>query len=209
MMPETSPAALPQPAAAIGPRIYGVVDVLRPDRVGGWAIDRSDADAALEIDIQRDGALIATVRADRLRKDLEKGSVGSGRYGFACPLTPPLEPGFEFTVTVTARTADGVVAELRRPAAAAAGDPERRVIERIYGEVAQIRRHLQAGDDAADRQAEMLTRLETALARIEAAQSRLDAPAPPALLGLKLLVGLSLAVGGGSLVLGLWSMLQP
>jgi hypothetical protein len=207
-MPETSPAALPQPAAAIGPRIYGVVDVLRPDRVGGWAIDRSDAHAALEIDIHRDGALIATVRADRLRKDLEKGSVGSGRYGFACPLAPPLEPGFEFTVTVTARTADGVEAELRRPAAAATGDPERRLTERIYGEVVRIRRDLLTGDEAAARQDEMLARLETLLARVEAAQGRLDAPAPPALVGLKLLVGLSLALGAGSLVLGLWSMLQ-
>ncbi len=47
MTPEPSAAATarPDPAAAlapIGPRIYGVVDVLRLDRIAGWAIDRTD-----------------------------------------------------------------------------------------------------------------------------------------------------------------------
>ena len=77
------------------------MDVIRPDRIAGWAIDRADSQAALEIDVRREGRLVATVRADRFRKDLERGSVGTGRYGFACELTPPLEPGFEFTVSVT------------------------------------------------------------------------------------------------------------
>ena len=60
---DTSPPA----AEDIGPRIYGVIDVLRADRVAGWAIDRSDAAAALDIDILRDGRVIRTVRADRHR----------------------------------------------------------------------------------------------------------------------------------------------
>ena len=101
-------------AEAIGPRVYGVIDVIRPDRVAGWAIDRADSRTALEVEVIREGAVVATVRANRQRRDLEKSGVGSGRYGFSCDLTPPLEPGFEFTISARARTSDDVVAELRR-----------------------------------------------------------------------------------------------
>ncbi len=94
--------------ATLGPRLYGVIDVIKPDRIAGWAIDRSDSQAALMIDIAREGVPVGTVRADRSRKDLERGGVGTGRYGFAFEMTPPLEPGFEFTVSATARAADGV-----------------------------------------------------------------------------------------------------
>ena len=107
LAPEPLDPAAPVPVAPIGPRLHGVVDVIRPDRIAGWAIDRADSHAALEIDIRREGRVVATVRANRFRKDLERGSVGTGRYGFSCELTPPLEPGFEFTVTGMARTADG------------------------------------------------------------------------------------------------------
>lgn len=33
----------PFPQAAKEPRLYGVIDVLRADRVAGWVIDRTDA----------------------------------------------------------------------------------------------------------------------------------------------------------------------
>ncbi len=114
-----------------GPRIYGVVDVVRPDRVAGWVIDRRDDRSALDVEVRREGRLVATVKAARPRRDLEKAGVGTGRYGFACTIEPPLEAGFEFTLAVTARAADGTVEPLRRPASAAP-DPDRRLLERIF-----------------------------------------------------------------------------
>lgn len=141
LKPETPPATGPDG----GPRLYGVMDVLRLDRVAGWAIDRTDAAAALEIEIRREGRPVATVRADRLRKDLERGGLGTGRYGFTCTLEPPLEPGFEFTVTAVARSADGALLDLKRPGAATQSpDRERRMLERLYEEVTAIANRLAA-----------------------------------------------------------------
>ena len=208
----TAPAAPEDPDA--GPRIYGVVDVVRSDRIAGWAIDRGDSRASLDVDIRREGRVVATVRADRLRKDLERNGVGTGRYGFACSLEPPLEPGFEFAVSATARTPDGVTAELGRfGGAAAATDPERRLLERIFEEVSQIRSeraHEKPPEEqlTAESLAELIRRLEVVQARVEAALGGIEAPKPRPLTGLRVLVGVSLAVGIGSLALGLWSMWQ-
>jgi hypothetical protein len=207
-MPETTDpvAAVPAVAADDGPRLYGVVDVLRADRVAGWAIDRADSRAALEVEIRREGRVVATVRADRTRKDLERGGVGTGRYGFVCDLAPPLDPGFEFTVSAVARTADGAATELRRVGASAAA-PERRVLERIYEEL--CRRRAAREPDAQDALGPLIGRLEVVQARIEAALDAVEPPAAPPMIGLRILLGVSLAVGVGSLALGLWSMWQP
>ena len=62
--------ASPDPATS---RVYGVVDLLRDNRIAGWAIDRADAAAAVTVDIHRNGRLISSVVADRHRPDLEKG----------------------------------------------------------------------------------------------------------------------------------------
>lgn len=204
------PAPAPLEGADAGPRIYGVVDVLRNDRVAGWAIDRGDSGAAVEVDIRREGSLLATVRADRHRKDLERNEVGTGRYGFACPIEPPLDPGFEFTLSVTARTPDGATAELKRAGgAAAAADPERRILERIFDEICRIRREAPPDEaGTADRLMELVHRLEVAQARVEAGLDGIEPP-QPRLTGLRILVGASLAIGLGSLALGLYSMWQP
>ena len=179
--PEPLDHAAPVPAAAVGPRLYGVVDVVRPDRIAGWAIDRADSQAVLEIDVRREGRLVATVRADRFRKDLERGSVGTGRYGFACELAPPLEPGFEFTVSATARTADGVSCELKRVGPAAAADPERRLAERIFEAVTRspIEPPPTDGDRVLEGLPGAIAPLEVAQARIEAMLDAMDPPAPP------------------------------
>lgn len=185
-----------------GPRIYGVVDVLRLDRVAGWVIDRRDAAAALDVEIKREGRTVAVVRADRPRRDLEKTGVGTGRYGFSCDLSPPLEPGFEFTVTATARTPDGESAELRRPAGKANAEPDRRVLERIYEAVAKPQ---PVPND--ERLAEMIARLELAQARIEALLATTEPVASDPQVGLRLIAGTALAVGLGSLMIGIVSML--
>ena len=64
---ETMPEIVSGPAAPLadqGPRLYGVFDLARPDRVAGWAIDRADAAASVAVEILREGVPVATVRAD-------------------------------------------------------------------------------------------------------------------------------------------------
>lgn len=200
-----APEQLASPAAASGPRIYGVIEAVRGNRVAGWAIDRADSTAAVDIEVRREGKLVATVRADRLRRDLERGGVGSGRYGFACELDPPIQPGFEFTVTATARTADGATCELGRAGVKdAERPPELRLVERIFEIVSAPSEPPQAPDLEA-----AIERLEVVQARIEAALAAVDAPQPPSLTGLKAVAGVSLAVALVSLAIGLVSMWLP
>ena len=213
LKPETPPATGPDG----GPRLYGVMDVLRLDRVAGWAIDRTDAAAALEIEIRREGRPVATVRADRLRKDLVRGGLGTGRYGFTCTLEPPLEPGFEFTVTAVARSADGALLDLKRPGAATQSpDRERRMLERLYEEVTAIANRLAAPPppaapaphEAAEAAlADAVRRIELTQLRVEAALSAVAPPAPPEIKGLRAIAVTALALAAGSLALGLWSLL--
>lgn len=205
-------------AATIGPRIWGVIDVIRAERIAGWAIDRSDSAAALEIDIHREGRRIATVRADRPRPDLEKGGVGTGRYGFAAEIAPPLEPGFAFTLSATARAPDGAQAVLK-PAGpeGAAAAPERRILERVFEETVALRQALarQKPEHArppadADRLRETIERIELAQARLEAAMTAIEpAPAPRADLGLRIILGVTAAIAVASLGFGLQSFWQP
>lgn len=212
LKPETPPATGPDG----GPRLYGVMDVLRLDRVAGWAIDRTDAGVSLDIEIRREGRPVATVRADRLRKDLERGGLGTGRYGFTCNLEPPLEPGFEFTVTAVARSADGAVLDLKRPGAATQSpDRERRMLERLYEEVTTIGQRLAtppppapAPHEAAEAAlADAVRRIELTQLRVEAALSAVAPPAPPEIKGLRTIAVTALALAAGSLALGLWSLL--
>jgi hypothetical protein len=195
------PTRAPAPAVAGSGRVFGALDLLRPDRVGGWAIDRGDRGAALEVDVFREGRRVATLRADRARKDLARGD-GQGNHGFVLTLDPPLEPGFEFTVTAVARAGDGASAELRRAATGDETTPERRLLERLFEEVVRLR---QEPRDAAGL-AEALQRLEVAQARIEALFGAIEAPAPQPQTGLRLIVAAALATGVGSLCLGLYSM---
>ena len=201
------PAAAPVPDS--GPRVYGVIDVLRASRIAGWAIDRADRAAAVSIEIRREGAVVATVRAERHRRDLERGGVGTGRYGFVCELHPPLQPGFEFTVSATARTADGAASELRRAGAGAGDDQasaERRLMERIFALVSRV------PTEAAERQDKLeaaIDRLDLVQARIEAALAAVEPPPAPAVAGLRAIAGLAVAIALVSLGIGLVSMFQP
>ncbi len=214
---EFTPAA-PESAAehTAGPRIYGVIDVLRSDRIAGWAIDRSDSAAALDVDVLREGRVIRTVRADRHRADLEKGGIGTGRYGFRAEIAPPLEPGFEFTLVIVARAPDGASAALKRVGAAAgAQDPATRVLERIYERVAQLptgAERPEAASVSADvgRLTLVVERIETAQGRIEAALASIEPSAPTVHgHGLRAIVFAALGVAVLSLSIGVYSLWAP
>lgn len=212
-MPEEPAQSTPPttaPPAEIGPRVYGVFDLVRPDRVAGWAIDRASSAAAVEVEIHRDGQLIATVRADRHRADLEKGGVGTGDYGFGAAIAPPVEPGFEFTVTAIARAPDGTRGELKRGARGGAVAPEQRVIERLYEEVLRLGRAqalARAPSDNVDRLADLVNRVEMAQIRLEAALAGAERPMAHASDGgLRPILIVTAAIALGSLVLGLYSL---
>ncbi len=200
--------------AEAGGRINGVIDVPRADRVAGWAIDRADSSAAVIVTILREGRVVGEVRADAHRPDLERGGIGTGRYGFSLVLDPPLEPGFEFTLTAVARAADGTSGELRPIGRVkSAEDPDRRLAERTFAEVAKLRGAVDAL--AGHREQDIEALVLQALDRVEVVQARLEqslVEAEPSGdksqgRGLALAVTLALTIGVGSLALGIWSML--
>ncbi|RBO55164.1 hypothetical protein DSD19_00540 [Rhodovulum sp. BSW8] len=199
------------------PRVNGVYDLPAPGRIAGWAIDRADPSAAVAVEIYREGRLAAKTRADRHRPDLERGGIGTGRYGFSVELDPPVEPGLAFTLSVRAVTGDGTAGALRATGAALpSDDPDRRVLEVVFArvaalgtEIADLRGALARHDDPADLQdiARALDRIELVQARLELAAAGTDgAAAPDPLAGLRRMVVAALALGGTALALGLWSL---
>jgi hypothetical protein len=195
----------------IGPRVYGVIDVIRPERLAGWAIDRSDDTAAVEVDVYREGEKIATVTANRPRKDLQKGGVGTGCYGFSADLDPPIDTAFGFTLNAIARTEDGVSASLKHnfdPDQSSDTKVQRRILEDIIGikrglKSVQTQLASQAFDRDASKLTEMIERLEVMQARIEAAASKsLAAPVVSEAASAKPLAYLALAIALASLGLG-------
>lgn len=210
--PQTAPVAAP--VTDIGPRVYGAFDLARPDRAAGWAIDRASASATVEVDLYREGKRIATLRADRHRPDLEKGGVGTGRYGFVAEISPPIEPGFEFTVTAVARAADGTTGPLKRTGSRSGSvAPEQRVVERIFEEVTALGRAAPPAPPPPpavaelDRLTEFATRIEMIQIRLEAALSAVTPPKPRNdVRGLRRIVLATIAIALGSLGLGLYSM---
>lgn len=203
----------PLPQDVKEPRLYGVIDVLRPDRVAGWVIDRTDPVRSATVDVLREGRVIGSVVADRPRKDLERQAVGTGCYGFAFALDPPLEEGMEFTITVVARSHDGVELPLQ-PAARAAGliSAEKRALGRVLAELTALRADLaglrqdmiatEAGRSA------FQDRLEFVQLRLERDIASADSPKgnSPAWLPGVAILGAVLAVGSLAFsLLSLWS----
>jgi hypothetical protein len=215
VMNETSQQYTSTPEPGQGPALYGVVDVLRPDRIAGWAIDRRQAAAAIDVLIQRHGKTVARVRADRVRKDLEKAEVGTGRYGFSHHFDPPLEPGAEGGITAKAVGHDGVEAVLRPVRKLAeAQNHTQTVLCRILDEIAEIRSDMNASVAAPDDH-QMMAQTQAMLERMEVSQARLELCLAPAAAAtdsgdpghLRPLIWIALALGAGSLCLGLWSMI--
>ncbi|HCQ63920.1 MAG TPA: hypothetical protein DIU07_01515 [Rhodobacteraceae bacterium] len=204
-------------AAPAAVRINGVYDLPSPSRIAGWAIDRADPDAAVEVEIYREGALLQRTRADRFRPDLERGGIGTGRYGFSVDLDPPVAPEMVFTLTVRAVTGDGTSGPLRPTGEATPNDdPLLRLLERTFDEmavlkadIATLRRSVEAGGDPPEHKeiVAVLDRIEVVQARLDGAAAVTQTPADPAVgPGLRTAVGIALAMSALALVLGLWSV---
>jgi hypothetical protein len=83
--------------------VGGFLEVADGERIAGWAWDRTQPDAPIDVDIyEGDGALtlLATVPASELRQDLLDAKVGNGRHGFSFPVPPPLKDGKPHTIRV-------------------------------------------------------------------------------------------------------------
>ncbi len=216
MPSEAAHASVEAESLSAPQRLYGVFDLARADRVAGWAIDRADSDAVVEVEVRREGRLISTARADRHRSDLVKGGIGTGNYGFVVDITPPIEPGLEFTVTATARNAGGDYAELKRGGGlSGTASPEKRLLERICNELFRFTRADAArpAPPAEERLEDAAERLRLAVDRIEVAQTRLEAalseiepePEPRSDAGLRIIAYTALVVALSSLAVGVVS----
>ncbi len=213
-VPDTPGAeAAPAPGQV---RVNGVFDLPSASRVAGWAIDRADPEAAVTVEIYQEDRRLAKVTADRHRPDLERGGIGTGRYGFSVELDLPVEPGLEFTLTARAVAADGTSGPLRPTGVLAPGeDAMRRLVERLYLRVADLSARLdrlaaeRGAPDLPREAADILARIELVQARLDlsAAASAAAAPAPPDGSWLGRAVWAALALGCVALALGLRSLL--
>lgn len=80
-----SPARYSTAAVAI----EGYIDEVSPTRITGWVYDSATPNAPVEVDIERDGVVLNTLRAATYRKDLKSAGKGNGRHGFAFETAQP------------------------------------------------------------------------------------------------------------------------
>lgn len=111
-------------AAAIGTPaddpVSGFIDRVYERRITGWAWNRAEPDAILEVEIRLDETPIATARADRLRRDLVRRAYGDGRHGFDVRLSEMLPADARLRLTAIAILPDGGRVRLGNRAAEAA-----------------------------------------------------------------------------------------
>ena len=168
---ELSPAAAPPGVRRSSDiRILGSLDVVQPARLAGWALDRAAPDTPAEVDLLLDNTVIATVIADRPRKDLEKAGIGTGRHGFEAVLTEPLAAEALVRLIVRVRGADDAQGHIVNRAALSA---------KPSAETAMIAVDLRELRDAVRAVRELVQPLGEGLAErsdaIDIAQARLEA----------------------------------
>ncbi len=71
---------------------HGVLEAADCAATFGWVWDSQRPDQSVSVDIFEGGALVATVLADRPRRDLAAASKGDGRHGFNFELPPAADP---------------------------------------------------------------------------------------------------------------------
>ncbi|WEK49210.1 MAG: hypothetical protein P0Y66_15865 [Candidatus Kaistia colombiensis] len=66
--------------------LTGRVDAIDNGRLYGWALDRSQPSARMQIVVSLGSQKIAEATADKLRSDLRRNGVGDGQHAFDIPL---------------------------------------------------------------------------------------------------------------------------
>jgi hypothetical protein len=68
------------------PGVAGRVDAIDNGRLYGWAFDRSQPSARMQVVVSLGAQKIAEATADKLRSDLRRNGVGDGQHAFDIPL---------------------------------------------------------------------------------------------------------------------------
>ena len=84
-------AVLAVPAPMPAEAVQGFLDVCEDGQIAGWAWDPSDPERRLDVDIIVDDRLLARVKADKHRPDLEAAGIGDGAHGFLFELPRTLD----------------------------------------------------------------------------------------------------------------------
>jgi hypothetical protein len=107
-------AGLPEQAEAppIG-ALRGCIDMIYPNRIGGWAQNIEQPEAPVCLDILAGGQSIGQVVANRYRADLEHAGIGTGKHGFE--FVVPTGLVVAAGALQVRRTFDGAVLELSGP----------------------------------------------------------------------------------------------
>jgi hypothetical protein len=90
-------------AVPASPAIVGYIDKIEGNKVSGWAWDRNRPDMAVDVDIHIAGRPVTSVRADRLRKDLQRSGTGNGYHAFEAVLDAPVGEAERALVGAVAR----------------------------------------------------------------------------------------------------------
>ena len=71
-------------------RLRGFLEDCSPTRIAGWAQDRQNEAKPVHIAILLDGAVLAEIKADQWRKDLQAAQIGDGFHAFEYRPASPL-----------------------------------------------------------------------------------------------------------------------
>ena len=93
------PVAQERSAAAVPARPFGVLDHASGDFIVGWAWDEASPDEPVDVDIYDGPKLLATVRADRFRKDLLAAKKGNGKHAFRYNVPAALRDGRSHSIS--------------------------------------------------------------------------------------------------------------
>ena len=165
--------AAPADARSRGrPRVHGALDMVRPDRIGGWAIDRRDSAAPRS----RSTSSARAAGRHAPRRPAAQGPRARRRRDRQPRLRPRARPAAGAGLRVHRHRQSPAPPTAQAPSCAApapaGADHDRgRLLERIFEEVIGRAR---TGATAAEASLELLQRLEVAQARIEAALAALE-----------------------------------
>jgi len=93
LAPPVLDAAPTVPGGGPEPAYEGFHDQSDCDVIAGWARDARRPDVPIAVDLYADDRLLATVRANRFRKDLADADKGRGYHAFSIPCPPWLKDG--------------------------------------------------------------------------------------------------------------------
>ena len=89
----------PPPDPPSGP-IYGFHDLADCETIFGWAWNRNQPDAPINVDILDGEKLLGTVPANQFRQDLFDQGIGNGFHGFIYAVPPGLKDGRAHSIKV-------------------------------------------------------------------------------------------------------------